>query len=38
MNALGSTLAISFFPFIILFLFNVENTEEQQGTLKVILA
>ena len=36
-QALGSTLAISLFPFIILFFFTLDNSPEQQGVLKVLL-
>ena len=37
MQALGSTLAISLFPFIILFFFTLDNSPEKQGLLKILL-
>jgi glycopeptide antibiotics resistance protein len=36
-NALGSTLAISLAPFVILFFLKVDNSKEQQGNLKVTI-
>jgi hypothetical protein len=36
-NAIASTLAISFAPFVILFFFTLDNSEEKQGLLKILL-
>merc|ERR1719507_2927408 len=37
-QALGATFLISIFPFIILFFFNLDNSEEKRGLLKVLLS
>lgn len=37
-NALTSVLAISLAPFVILFFFSLDNSEEKQGQLKVLLS
>ena len=37
-QALGATFLISIFPFVILFFFDLDNSEEKRGLLKVLLS